>query len=538
MWHRGALCSAVFLTLSCASSEPPRSGSNVPVGLVSSVTDSSDARLEPLSCATLRPALPDSFARNLDLRFSPTMLDPSQSGWSERDVLSFARLLMAPAKSPRPGILSRVWDYYGPKNAGSPEEGLSLTTHGRRYSRFRVDVYFQDDCCRNRCGGEGCPAAWPDSCKDGGWVECGGFGVFRGGNWIMVSGGNCPDPSPVSPEVAAGPVVAHEMAHLSHMARDPYADVAFSELLAVGAEYVTGERWQKPSPNPRSTEYDVSLKSGSEDNVRCAGREVLCKYQQFRLWNAYLFSHFSGSGVDSLDLVYRWVHRDTLSWRGLAMTLLEEPFARQIDGKTGGEKLGNLYHRFAMARYMDTNGVFGFGPDVSPRAMRFFEWPDTLALPRRQAVPPVVRLRSDERRAFSSWRDPVQPWAGEEPCRVLTTGSDYWVVLAAGGSERPLSIHVRGPVPPNQSFRLGYATYAERDSVLCRKTPLSVAEDVIKGSALHGDTLDAEFVVPGFGGGVGSVLVVLSMVESEPTETFWGVRAADYEIAFSTAANP
>ncbi|HET9233505.1 MAG TPA: hypothetical protein VFP10_05145, partial [Candidatus Eisenbacteria bacterium] len=521
--------SIVFGILSCASKEPEQPPIELRKVPIISSADTTDERLEPLSCATVRATLPEHLSRMLDLRLSPAM----REGWSDAEVVAFARLLTDPEAGDRYGILTRVWDYYGPKRpSGGPR--FSFESHGRAYSRIRVDLYFQDDCCRNRCGGEGCPAAWPDSCRDGGWVECGGFGVFRGGNWMMVSGGNCPDPVPVSPEVAAGPVVAHEMAHLSHLARDPYADVAFSELLAVGAEYVTGERWQKPSSNPRSTEYDMSLKSGSEDNVRCAGREVLCKYQQFRLWNGYLFSHFSGDGVDSLDLVYRWIHRDRPSWRGLALTLLEEPFASRLPGKTAGEKLGNLYHRFAMARYMDTSGVYGFGPDVSPKPMHFFEWPDTLALPRRRVMPAVVRLGKDERHSYTSWRDPVQPWGGEEPCRVLTTGSDYWVLLAEDGPERPLRIHVRGAVPANSSFRLGYATYAERDSVLCRKSPLSVVENVIEGASVTADTLDTEFAVSDFGGDVRSVLVVLSMVESEPSESFWGVSACDYEIAVST----
>jgi hypothetical protein len=493
----------------------------------------------------VRAALPDSFASVLDLRFSPTMVDPDHEGWSPRTIESFARELISGSGG---GLLSRVWDYYGPGSDLAPGRPLRFEMNGRWYSRIRVDVYFQTDCCRNRCDGGGCPAAWPDSCRRGDWVECGGFGAYRQGNWIMVAGGACPDTEPRSPEEVAGSALAHEMAHLCHRLRDPFADSAFSEMLATGAEYLMGERWHTPAPNPRSTEYDVSLKSGSEDNLRCAGREVTCKYNQFRLWNAYLFSHFSGA-ADSLGLVYRWVHhasgssdggaphiRSGPSWRGLAEVLLEEPFASQIPGRSAGEKLGNLYQRFAMARYMDLpEGEFGFGADVSPRPMRFFEWPDTLALPRRRAVPPLVRLGRGERRAFTAWRDPVQPWAGEEPCRILTTGSDYWVVKAAGADQGDLQVRIRGraPIPPNQSFRLGYATYAESDAFLCGKTPLKVVENVVDPAAA-GDSLEVSFAVPDFGRRANGALIVFSMVEKEPSEGFAGVQSFDYEIEFST----
>jgi hypothetical protein len=325
--------------------------------------------------------------------------------------------------------------------------------------------------------------------------------------------------------------MAHEMAHLCHNVRDPFMDSAFSELLATGAEYLTGDRWQGPVLNPRSTEYDVSLKSGNSNNLRCVGSEAICKYNQFRLWNAYLFTHFPGA-TDSLDLVYRWIHHGKPSWGGLAQVLLEEPYASRIPGATAGEKLGTLYQRFAMARYMDTNGDYGFGPEVTAKAMHFFEWPDTLAIPRRRVIPPVVRLGTHAVRTFTQWRDPVQPWGGDEPCRVLTTGTDYWIALATPGRERTLNVRLRGrqPIPKNQTLRLGYATYADADSVLCGKSPLKVVENVIQ----TGDSLDVSLPLPHFGGSANSVLLVVSMTEKEPSDTFWGVEAFDYEITFTT----
>jgi hypothetical protein len=167
--------------------------------------------------------------------------------------------------------------------------------------------------------------------------------------------------------------------------------------------------------------------------------------------------------------------------------------------------------------------------------MHFFEWPDTLALPRARVIPPAVRLGTNATRTFTAWRDPVQPWGGDEPCRVLTTGSDYWIALARPGRERVLDVRITGrqPVPENQTFRLGYATYALADSVLCRKVPLHVVENVL-ASASAGDSLDVQFRVPHFGGAAKSILLVLSMVEKEPSDSFIGVKAFDYQITFQT----
>jgi len=528
MLNRFIIVAGAVLALSCASGEPPRPH---PAPVVSSPPPSatSDERLEPVSCASVKASLPDSLAKWLDLRFSPTMLDASKNGWTPDDVVALARRLIV-----NPGNLTRVWNYYGPGKGTLSDYPFSFTSHGHTYERIRVDVYAQQDCCRNKCGGGGCPGSWPDSCRQGGWVECNGYGMYRSGNWFTVSGTACPDTTPRPPEVVAGGTMAHEMAHLCHYVLDPFADTGFSELLATGAEYLTGERWLGPVLTPRSTEFDVSLKSGNENNVRCAGSEAICKYNHYRLWNAYLFAHFSGAR-DSLDLVYRWIHHEKPSWGGLGQVLLEEPFGSRIPGQTAGEKLGTLYQRFAMARYMDSSGDYGFGPEVTPRAMHFYEWPDTLALPRARVIPPTVRLGTNATRTFTAWRDPVQPWGGEEPCRVLTTGTDYWIALAQPGRERVLNVRIKGrqPVPENQTFRLGYATYAVSDSVLCRKAPLSVVENVVE-SASVGDSLDVWIRVPHFGGKAKSVLLVLSMVEKEPSDSFFGVKAFDYEMTFQT----
>ena len=91
--------------------------------------------------------------------------------------------------------------------------------------------------------------------------------------------------------------------------------------------------------------------------------------------------------------------------------------------------------------------------------------------------------------------------------------------------------HARFPRPdPVLPFQ---TTYAASDSILCGLAPLQVVENVIQ-SAGRGDSLDVRVRVPHFGGAANGVLLVLSMVEKEPSEAFWGVEAMDYEITLST----
>src|SRR5258708_3160604 len=121
MLNRLVLCAVLFGALSCASKEHAR----VPPA-TSVVSETADERLDPLSCAGIKPALADSFGNALDLRFSPTMLDASRSGWSEDDIVALARMLVV-----KPGILTRVWNYYGPGSGSITGFPFSFTSHGK-----------------------------------------------------------------------------------------------------------------------------------------------------------------------------------------------------------------------------------------------------------------------------------------------------------------------------------------------------------------------------------------------------------------------
>jgi hypothetical protein len=477
------------------------------------------------------------------------MVDSTRGGWTQAHIDSFARSLIDDDPDNDRDIFPRIWNYYCHGDSAPEYDAVRFVVNGKTYTRIRTDIYFQEDCCINTCGEGGCPSSWSSDCKRGNFVECGGYGVYRGQNRLVTTGGLCPADRPDTPEfVARSSVWSHELAHLCDKANKRFIDPANSELLATGAEYLSGERWNKYPDNPRATEYDVSLMTGNPNNLNCNGSETRCKYNQYRLFNAYLFEHFSGS-ADSLDLVYRWMRyqedgKYLTSFRGLGNVLMEPPFAERIEGETPAEKMGNLYQRFAMARFADEphafDGRFGFGPEVSPRFMRFFEWHEKAALARSRVVPPVIRIRADAAPdTVTEWQDSEQPSAEPEPLRVVTTGTDYILFVADSasfaGDDRTLRIRIlgTGPVPANQSFRLGTLSYDRPRLPLYDQVPIAAVEDVGGPSLSPADTLDVEFTVDGFGGETQAVAVVFSMVEATLSESFWGVEDMDYRVVYS-----
>lgn len=502
----------------------------------------------PVECYSVHHTqTPYPFNQVFDLWLSPTMVDSANGGWTQADIDSFCLNLIDADPDNSDDIFPLIWNYYCHGDSAAAYDSVFFQTGKKPFDRIRTDLYFQEDCCINTCDDGGCPGTWSKTCRQGGWIECGGFGVYRGENRFSTAGGLCPDEVPFRPwQVARSPVWSHELSHLCDKANKQFIDPANSEMLATGAEYLAGERWNHWPDIPRSTEYDVSLMTGNPNNHSCGGNETRCKYNQYRLFNAYLFEHFSGE-ADSLDLVYRWLRyqengKYITTFRGLGHVITEEPFADRIPGVGPHEKMGALYHRYAIARYVDEpvafEGIFGFGEEVSPRFMRFFEWPDTVAMPRSKVIPPVIQVGVDTMGSMSEWRDPVQPWAGAEPLRVLTTGTDYLLFVAdstlSSTESRTLRIQIRGtePIPENQSFRIGYAAYDTAAVPLYDHVPVQMVENVDLPHVLPEDTLDMVFTIPDFGAGTRGAVVVFSMVQEELQKSFWGVMNMDYEISY------
>jgi len=327
-------------------------------------------------------------------------------------------------------------------------------------------------------------------------------------------------------------------------------DVAFSEFLSTGAERLIGDTWSEGhGENP--TEYDYSLMGTNSNNFSCGPRgELDCKYDLFRLFNAYLYQHFRGS-VASDDAVYRMVRyvengQHIQDLRALGNVLMDPPLSGRIPGTTPNQKVGNLYQRFAMARYANDNtyagGIYGFGA-VSARSFRVFEWVNS-GLDRKRVVPPVFligdAMDDTSPHAMTSWTDPVQPSAGSEPFRVLTTGSDYYLFLADSslinhGCSRDLSIRIRGTetVPTNQDFRIGYMVFNGNDSTLYDNALTGVVETV--PVTISGNTLDTQFTISDFGALKKGVVLVFSMVEANLSAGFSSsglVKDMDYELTY------
>jgi hypothetical protein len=189
--------------------------------------------------------------------------------------------------------------------------------------------------------------------------------------------------------------LTHELAHLAdYVNHYGYTfDVPKSEMWASMLEYRGQEDWAAVPPRYDNIPYGVSLKKGPYESG-------YTPYQMYRLFGGYLFHHYSAA-ADTGDLVYKWGRYKNGSnvpdtyFSGLATIMNQSPWSGVISGSGAGDKLGNVLHRYGIARYVDNNsyagGIYGFGSDVHPSYFKLFEWVDQ-NWARAEIVPPALRL--------------------------------------------------------------------------------------------------------------------------------------------------
>jgi hypothetical protein len=493
------------------------------------------------------------FRKIFNLHLS-ALVDHATTGWSADSVDAFTRAIHDSAAAGGPQLFKKIWDFYCYTDSAAGADTIS----------FKQVVGFNQTATFNKIDAHVYHSA---DFSSGYEAACNGY--FRPGTGIIAVAAACGNSSlpPKNPfRVARELGFAHELAHLCDYANKAalakvQANVMNSEALSTGAEYVGGARWR--NYGLRSPEYDVSLMYGNSNNFAPPGGAVLFPYDHWRLFNAYLFTHLTGyTSADSSTLVYKWIRQNTptvgerTGFVGLGTTLMQGPFASQIPGSRAAEKLGNLMHRFAIARYLNNSsyagGIYGFGTEVSTTYFRLFNWIDQ-AFARVRTLPPLRKLGAPHGDGLpdtlSKLIDPVDPipstaqnkkhlteccYQGQyyEPVRIVMSGSDYFIFSAdstyfATNHDRELSIRVRGTeaVPFYSSggiylrtgFRLGYVTYDSYDSVLVGKTILSSTETVPITYVASGDTLDTSFTIPRFGKTNKGVLVVFTMVPDSLT---------------------
>jgi hypothetical protein len=256
---------------------------------------------------------------------------------------------------------------------------------------------------------------------------------------------------------------AHELQHL--------AGGGTLEFAATSGEYLAGARWENSQGMSLVNQGMRELNAGSES-----------PYNIYRLFHAYVFGHFAGSPATPTDDLYykstRYVAPgDTashgLTYLGIAQTLASD-FAGSVPGADGHEMLGNLYHRFALARFADDStgyagGIYGFGDSgVSPRHFGWFEFFDYCNANKRvDWIPPDLTVHPGAVGTISVWTDPDSTLESRQ-LQLESFGSEYLIFRAdssyfATQPARTLNLSVTSvPLPINHAVKIGYLEYGPR----------------------------------------------------------------------------
>ena len=337
------------------------------------------------------------FKRVFNLHMSDRM-DVTGTPWSQDSINVFTRGILDTTGAPNLARFKRIWDFFCYTDAASADDSVSyklrslpsaVTVH-----KIDLNLYHKGDF------------------TGGNEYEC--YGYYNQGTQIFVNGGCASTGSPPkNPSVVLQEFqFPHELAHLCDYANvgaafNGFPDATCSEMMSTGAEYVAGDRFKGWRP-PRSPEYDATLMYGNSNNYHNAPWQpsanlVIAPYEQYRMFMTYLFTHHSGySSADSSSLLYRWIRNtsgDTLygadrtRFTALGNELMKAPFKNQLPGSRAAEKLGNLIHRFGMAKYADDptylSGRYGFGSEVTAESFFMFEWVDT-NFARARTIPPTI----------------------------------------------------------------------------------------------------------------------------------------------------
>ena len=490
-------------------------------------------------CYTAYPEslTPAPFGKLFTLWTSKSLTDgygPTFPGWSASAFDTFMTTIVDADTSTYNDVFPIVWDYFCFKDNAPTADSINFVLGSTTYTKINVALYHDLDFFHDYPSADGCDST-DNICDD----------VFRpyesegkGGqclNNLFYSvnhrlGWKQPLCSLQSGEEGARNLgFAHELQHLCDLVNinGTFRDNLASEFLSTAGEYVGGTRWKNAQ----------HVKEVNEGVGHVPSRDA--PYNLYRLFNAYLFGHLSGSPSDLTDdYLYQVIRKDatnSVSWADMAAVLNDE-FSSEVPGADGTAKLEELYQRFAIARFADDStyagGIYGFGDSgVSSRDFGWFEWTDTNE-PRVNWMPPDLLLGEDVRLngpyTISNWSDPVDSVSTTttRQLRLLRLGSEYCILRAdpsflGGGDSRTLhfEVHSSSSVPAGTAVRVSYIAYADEAGDLFDQAIHSVVSDV---PVVSSDTLSVPFEVPNFGDSIEAVVVVASMVEDPPSGTTWG----------------
>jgi hypothetical protein len=328
-----------------------------------------------------------------------------------------------------------------------------------------------------------------------------------------------------------------------------------SEMLATFAEYVGGNAW--PYLVQPNYDYDISfIPSGDDtDSTEYCGTYVdffgslACKYNEYRLFGAYLHHQFPGPSSVSQkdDLIYSWIRnlpeesggKSVQDLWGLSLYLedpdtLESYYVSRLGIPTvtgrGDLRVQKIFNQYGLARFLDNSspsfydGVYGFPSGVSPTGtFGIFTfggmssgWKAALT------VPPEIVLGS----AFVSagidtlegdWHDPSYPGGRGEPTKLRAWSTDYIAFRADSAafssvSDQSLVVTIQGSVPTGHKVFVNYITYDTYEGDLFTHGDDAVTVFDGAASIVYPNTYGIA-AIPNFGDSVKSAVISITMVE-------------------------
>lgn len=487
-------------------------------------------------------ALPESLATSefnkvFRLYRSPSVItgyEPyQQPGWTQADYDSFMTAVFEDTGSGFSGVFPKVWNYFCEEDLAAAEDSvefvMDVSGNDSTFTHINISLYHELDFCRGVLPQSSCDVD-PTICDPTKRTyESYGFGGQMHNSLIYAvneSEGYALPKAPLMSGAEAGGAnlgFSHELGHMAIAANNGVANNGgrSGEFLATCAEFVGGTVWENS--------YAISRVNQPISEKTYGGRPP---YNAYRLFNAYLFAHYSGSPSDITDdLIYKFARTPNQYFSQLT-TILNDDFGSLLPGSTVEEKTESLFSQFALARYIDSptyaGGTYGFGnTGVSPRHFGWFEWGTHAALDTNRVLwmPPDILCGQELRElgpfSTSTWTDTIDTTNSVKTrdLEVAPSASEYFIFradttyLAAAGGPRDLEISIQSPSHPSTvEFRIDYIRYNTAVGDLHLTQPSSLEIDL---PVDHTGLLDHSFSIENFGDTTKAVVVVVTAVTSD-----------------------
>lgn len=496
-----------------------------------------------------------AFANTFDLY----VMDGVVSRWGPDSVRVFCGKILDDAQDNSYDIFPRIWAYFCHADGDPSYEGISVDFGGGVVLN-KISIYLYDTTNINcnlggyyyECRGDN------PNCYGASYVPGYLSLVINASQYKRQYGVGC-SLRTVDNVVRRG--FGHEMQHACFNANGfpPYY-INANESLATLSEWISHAVQEKG--------VDVSYDSSVLRNERCDPYE---KYYVEQTWMVYLYEAYDGGNSDITDdLVYRWIRKlingqNRITMHSLAAVLSEPDFA-WVGGASGDERLANVFQGYAVAKYANatdasTDGRFGYRNYDPQREVAMFKdeatyyWglaqnppqtpvPPTLDCPLGPAVPLIqsgnwnVRILPPEFVLGSSLENQTRLVSGIYTLDVPTSplfdgsrdvidigiyGTDYIVFRAdtyfQDGHAHEFHCDLRevnpapGPGYQPKVWAIGYdiatGDLTQEPGHVQFVQPVSVVNN------------NASLVVTDFGGSIKSVVLAVTLVESQANDIAW-----------------